>query len=71
MILSTTRLVFVVGGSFGVSEEVYIRADSKLSLSKMIFSHQMIMLIFKEQLYRAFTILKREKYQHEWVMVSL
>ena len=65
MILSTTRLVFVVGGSFGVSEEVYIRADSKLSLSKMIFSHQMIMLIFKEQLYRAFTILKGQKYHHE------
>ena len=47
MIFSTTKLVFVVGGAFGVSEEVYIRADSKLSLSKMTFSHQMIRLILK------------------------
>tara|TARA_B110000902_G_scaffold91433_1_gene108652 strand:+ start:113 stop:376 length:264 start_codon:yes stop_codon:yes gene_type:complete len=47
MIFSTTRLVFVVGVAFGVSEEVYIRADSKLSLSKMTFSHQMIRLILK------------------------
>ena len=62
---STKRLVFVVGGAFGFSEEVYLRADSKLSLSKMTFSHQMIRLIFKEQLYRAFTILKGEKYHHE------
>tara|TARA_B110000285_G_scaffold231973_1_gene301947 strand:+ start:1656 stop:2129 length:474 start_codon:yes stop_codon:yes gene_type:complete len=65
MIFSITRLVFVVGGAFGFSEEVYKRADSKLSLSKMTFSHQMIRLIFKEQLYRAFTILKGEKYHHE------
>ena len=62
---STKRLVFVVGGAFGFSEEVYKRADSKLSLSKMTFSHQMLRLIFKEQLYRAFTILKGEKYHHE------
>jgi 23S rRNA (pseudouridine1915-N3)-methyltransferase len=62
---STKRLVFVVGGAFGFSEEIYKRADSKLSLSKMTFSHQMIRLIFKEQLYRAFTILKGEKYHHE------
>ena len=65
MIFSITRLVFVVGGAFGFSEEVYKRADSKLSLSKMTFSHQMIRLIFKEQLYRAFTILKGGKYHHE------
>lgn len=62
---STMRLVFVIGGAFGFSEEVYKRANSKLSLSKMTFSHQMIRLIFKEQLYRAFTILKGEKYHHE------
>jgi 23S rRNA (pseudouridine1915-N3)-methyltransferase len=62
---STKRLVFVVGGAFGFSEEVYKRADSKISLSKMTFSHQMIRLIFKEQLYRAFTILKGQKYHHE------
>ena len=62
---SAKRLVFVIGGAFGFSEEVYKRANSKLSLSKMTFSHQMIRLIFKEQLYRAFTILKGEKYHHE------
>ena len=65
LIDSNKRLVFVIGGAFGFSEEVYLRADSKLSLSKMTFSHQMIRLIFKEQLYRAFTILKGEKYHHE------
>ena len=65
LIGSNKRLVFVVGGAFGFSEEVYKRANSKLSLSKMTFSHQMIRLIFKEQLYRAFTILKGEKYHHE------
>ena len=62
---STKKLVFVVGGAFGFSEEVYKKADSKISISKMTFSHQMIRLIFKEQLYRAFTILKGEKYHHE------
>ncbi len=62
---SAKRLVFVIGGAFGFSEEVYSRADSKISLSKMTFSHQMIRLIFKEQLYRAFTILKGEKYHHK------
>ena len=61
---STKRLVFIVGGAFGFSEEVYNRGDSKLSLSKMTFSHQMIRLIFKEQLYRSYTILKGEKYHH-------
>ena len=65
LLYSSNRLVFVIGGAFGFSEEVYKRADSKLSLSKMTFSHQMIRLIFKEQLYRAFTILKGEKYHHE------
>mgnify|MGYP001479104802 FL=1 len=58
-------LVFAVGGAFGFSDEVYQRANSKLSLSKMTFSHQMIRLIFKEQLYRGFSILKGEKYHHE------
>ena len=65
LLYSSKRLVFVVGGSFGFSEEVYKRADSRLSLSKMTFSHQMVRMIFKEQLYRAFTILKGEKYHHE------
>lgn len=64
MISSIKTLVFVVGGAFGFSDEVYQRANAKLSLSKMTFSHQMVRLIFKEQLYRAFSILKGEKYHH-------
>ena len=62
---STKNLVFIVGGAYGFSLDVYNRANNKLSLSKMTFSHQMVRLIFKEQLYRAFTILKGEKYHHE------
>ena len=58
-------LVFVIGGAFGFSEAVYERSDSMLSLSKMTFSHQMVRTIFAEQLYRAFTILKGERYHHE------
>ena len=65
MVSSTNELIFIIGGAFGFSESVYKRADAKLSLSKMTFSHQMTRLIFKEQLYRAFTILKGEKYHHE------
>ena len=59
------RVVFVVGGAFGFSPDVYARANGKLSLSRLTFSHQMIRLLFVEQLYRAFTILKGEKYHHE------
>lgn len=58
------RLVFVIGGPYGFAQEVYDRADTKLSLSPMTFSHQMVRLIFVEQLYRAFTILKGEPYHH-------
>lgn len=58
------QLVFVIGGPYGFSEAVYARADSKVSLSKMTFSHQMVRLFFTEQLYRAFTILKNEPYHH-------
>ena len=58
-------LVFVIGGAYGFSDELYQRAYSKLSLSKMTFSHQMVRLIFKEQLYRGLSILKGEKYHHE------
>ena len=58
-------IVFVVGGAYGFSPEVYSRADSKLSLSKMTFSHQMVRTIFAEQLYRAFTIIRGEPYHHE------
>ncbi|TVZ28151.1 23S rRNA (pseudouridine1915-N3)-methyltransferase [Gillisia sp. Hel_I_86] len=59
------QVVFVIGGPYGFSEEVYKRADSRLSLSKMTFSHQMVRLFFTEQLYRAFTILKNEPYHHK------
>lgn len=59
------RLVFVVGGAYGFSPEVYARANGKVSLSRMTFSHQMVRLIFVEQLYRAMTILRGEPYHHE------
>ena len=59
------RLVFVIGGPYGFSPDVYERADEKLSRSKMTFSHQMIRLIFIEQLYRAMTIMRGEPYHHE------
>ena len=58
------HLVFVIGGPYGFSEEVYLRADAKLSLSKLTFSHQLVRVIFMEQLYRAYTILKGEPYHH-------
>lgn len=58
------NVTFVVGGPFGFSEGMYKRANAKLSLSKMTFSHQMVRLFFVEQLYRAMTILKGEKYHH-------
>jgi len=58
-------LVFVIGGPYGFSDEVYNRANGKLSLSSMTFSHQMVRLFFVEQLYRAFTILRNEPYHHE------
>ena len=64
ILTSTKYLVFVVGGAFGFCDEVYKRADYKLSLSKMTFTHQMIRVIFKEQLYRALTIIKGEKYHN-------
>ena len=56
---------FIIGGAYGFSEELYQLANAKISLSKMTFSHQMIRLLFKEQLYRSHTILKGEKYHHE------
>lgn len=59
------RLVFVIGGPYGFSEAVYSRANEKLSLSRMTFSHQMVRLVFAEQLYRACTIIKGEPYHHE------
>ncbi len=59
------RVIFLVGGAFGFSNEIYDRAQAKLSLSQMTFSHQMIRLFFLEQVYRAMTILKNEKYHNE------
>lgn len=58
------QLVFVIGGPYGFSQDVYNKAQGKLALSKMTFSHQMIRLFFIEQLYRGFTILKNEPYHH-------
>ena len=59
------RLVFVIGGPYGFSEAVYSRANEKLSLSRLTFSHQMVRLVFTEQIYRACTIIKGEPYHHE------
>lgn len=59
------RLLFVVGGPYGFAPEIYQRANRKISLSQMTFSHQMVRLIFVEQLYRAFTILRGEPYHHD------
>lgn len=62
---SIKTLIFVVGGAYGFSEDIYKRANSKISLSKMTFSHQLVRILFMEQLYRAFTIIKGEPYHHE------
>jgi 23S rRNA (pseudouridine1915-N3)-methyltransferase len=59
------HIFFVTGGAYGFSQEVYQRANLKLSLSKLTFPHQLVRLIFCEQLYRAFTIIKGEKYHHD------
>lgn len=64
MNIGSKRIIFVVGGPYGFSKEVYAKAKFKISLSEMTFSHQMIRLIFVEQLYRAFTIIKGEPYHH-------
>ena len=61
---SVKRLIFLIGGPFGFDDSVYKRANFKLALSQLTFSHQMVRLFFVEQLYRAFTILKGEKYHH-------
>lgn len=65
IIHGTRRMVFVVGGAYGFSEAVYKRSQACISLSKMTFSHQMVRMIFLEQLYRAFTIIRGEPYHHE------
>lgn len=58
-------IVYVIGGAYGFSDAVYQRADSRISLSRMTFSHQMVRAIFVEQIYRAFTIMRGEPYHHE------
>lgn len=63
--LPKKRIVFVTGGAWGFSDEVYGRGDTMLSLSKMTFPHQLVRLLFTEQLYRAFTIIRGEPYHHE------
>ena len=63
--LSARRLVFGIGGPYGFSDAVYARANEQLSLSRLTFSHQMVRLVFTEQLYRACTIIKGEPYHHE------
>lgn len=65
MVFEGKDIVFVIGGAYGFSQKVYQRANSKISLSRMTFSHQIIRVIFLEQLYRAFTIIKGEPYHHE------
>jgi len=65
MVAGNRNLVFVIGGPYGFSSEVYERASTKISLSPMTFSHQMVRLIFVEQFYRAMSILKGEPYHHE------
>ena len=65
MLSGKKRLVFVIGGSYGFSEQVYARGNEKLSLSKMTFSHQMVRLFFIEQIYRGYTILNNEPYHHQ------
>ncbi|MET0638356.1 MAG: 23S rRNA (pseudouridine(1915)-N(3))-methyltransferase RlmH [Chitinophagaceae bacterium] len=62
---STRQLVFLIGGAFGLDEEVLRRANMKWSLSKLVFPHQLVRLILAEQVYRACTILKNEKYHHK------
>ncbi len=64
MLSGVKALVFVIGGPYGFSEAVYKRCNEKISLSKMTFSHQMVRMIFAEQLYRAMTIMKGEPYHH-------
>lgn len=64
MLAGTRQVIFVVGGPYGFSDAVYKRADSKMSLSKLTFPHQLVRLLFIEQLYRAMTIIKGEPYHH-------
>jgi len=63
--ITSKRIIFVIGGPWGFSDEVYERAEFMISLSRMTFPHQLVRLLFLEQLYRAFTIIRGEPYHHE------
>ncbi|MBK7712131.1 MAG: 23S rRNA (pseudouridine(1915)-N(3))-methyltransferase RlmH [Bacteroidales bacterium] len=65
LMISRKRIIFVIGGAWGFSDEVYDRADFRISLSKLTFPHQLVRLLFLEQLYRIFTIIRGEPYHHE------
>lgn len=65
MLSGKKRIVFVIGGSYGFSNDIYQRGNEKISLSKMTFSHQMVRLFFLEQLYRGYSILNNQPYHHE------
>ena len=65
MVSGLKNLVFIIGGPYGFSDEVYQKSQAQMSLSKMTFSHQMVRLFFVEQVYRAFTIIRNEPYHHE------
>ena len=65
LMISRKRIIFVIGGAWGFSDEVYGRADLRISLSKMTFPHQLVRLLFLEQLYRIFTVIRGEPYHHE------
>jgi len=65
MVSGLKEMVFIIGGAYGFSDDVYKKADSKISLSKLTFSHQMVRLLCVEQIYRAFTILRGEPYHHQ------
>ena len=65
MVTLPSRLVFIIGGPFGFSQQVYSRANAMISVSKMTFTHEMIRLVFTEQIYRAMTIIRGEQYHHD------
>ncbi len=65
LMMPKKRILFVIGGAWGFSKEIYERADFMISLSKMTYPHQLVRLLFLEQLYRVFTIIKGEPYHHE------
>lgn len=65
MVSGLKRMIYVIGGPYGFSPEVYARADRKLSLSRMTFTHEMVRLFFAEQVYRAMTIMRGEPYHHD------